>query len=329
MYRRLGRETLKTGEVMEVGCVEPPAEQWRERVENSLIHKPDIWRYHIKKAVRGQTDDLQNYFYVGHLDRDIITGVMTVEHNRVGILGHVYTHPEHRRKGACSRLMKHQMDDFRSRGGGVLLLGTGYRTPPFRIYESFGFEGIMGKSGCMRYATEEDFEEKYYAPGDVSVREVRWEDWPAANLLTCQPGADVLRTVAFGVPYAGVGRFSSEEAFLYLMQGREQDSRRRAWSAESASGSLVGIAMLTPDLRFAGGVHLLDLIVHENFWEQAGTILEQIEWPEAKVQCYTDLGCPAKVEALEAAGFTQEALLAKQLAWAGGLLDVAIFTRNP
>ncbi len=324
MYRTFGRETLKTGEVMEVGCVETPAQEWAERVEKSLIHKPDIWLDHIKKAVGGQTDDLQNYFYVGHLDRNIITGVMTVEHNRVGILGHVYTDPDHRRKGAYSRLMKHQMDDFRARGGGVLLLGTGYQTPPFRIYESFGFAGIMGKSGCMRYATEEDFEEKYYAPGDVSVREVRWEDWPAANLLTCQPGADVLRSIAFPL----FGESSFEEGFLHLKKGLEEDERRRAWSANTTSGALVGIAMLTPDLRFAGGVYLLDLIVHENFWEQAGTILGQIEWPEAKVQCYTDLGCPAKVEALEAAGFTQEALLAKQLAWAGGLLDVAIFTKN-
>lgn len=324
MYRTFGREALKTGEVMEAGCVEPPAEQWGERVEKSLIHKPDIWLDHIKKAVRGETDDLQNYFYVGHLQGDIITGVMTVEHNRVGILGHVYTHPEHRRKGAYSRLMKHQMDDFRSRAGGVLLLGTGYQTPPFKIYERFGFEGIVGESGCMRYATEEDFEEKYYAPGDVSVREVRWQDWPAANLLTCQPGADVLRSVAFGL----VGRASFEEGFLHLKQGVEEDERRRAWSAESASDSLVGITMLTPDARFAGGVYLLDLIVHENFWEQAGTILDRLEWPEAKVQCYTDLGCEAKVEALRAAGFTQEALLAKQLAWESRLLDVAIFTRN-
>ena len=324
MYRRFGRETLKTGEVMEVGCVETPAQEWAERVEKSLIHKPNIWLDHIKKAVHGETDDLQNYFYVGHLKGDIITGVMTVEHNRVGILGHVYTHPEHRRKGAYSKLMKHQMDDFRSRGGGVLLLGTGYQSPPFKIYQRFGFEGIVGESGYMRYATEEDFEEKYYAPGDVSVREVRWEDWPAANLLTCQPGADVLRSIAFPL----FGESSFEEGFLHLKKGLEEDERRRAWVADTTSGALVGIAMLTPDLRFAGGVHLLDLIVHENFWEQAGTILEQIEWPEAKVQCYTDLGCPAKVEALEAAGFTQEALLAKQLAWEGGLLDVAIFTRN-
>jgi len=46
------------------------------------------------------------------------------------------------------------------------------------------------------------------------------------------------------------------------------------------------------------------------------------------VQCYTDMRCSAKAEALKAAGFTQEALLARQLAWAGGLLDVAVFARN-
>jgi len=328
VYREFGTETLKSGEVMQVGCVEPPDEEWAERIERSLAHKPDIWLDHIKKAVRGRTGDLQNYFYVGHLDGDIITGVMTVEHNRVGLLGHVFTRPDQRRKGACTRLMKHQMEDFRSRGGGLLLLGTEYETPPFKIYESLGFRGIIGQSGYMRYATEEDFEESYYAPGDVSVRPVRWEDWPGSNCLTSQPGRDVLRTVAFGGPHGGVGCFSFEEAFLHVIQGLERDSRRRAWSAVSDSGALVGIVMLTPDARFGGGVYLLDLVVQENFWDQAGKILDGVEWPEAKVQCYTDLGCEGKVSALEAAGFTQEALLAKQLAWEGEMLDVAVFSRN-
>ena len=216
------------------------------------------------------------------------------------------------------------MADFRARGGGLLLLGTGYQSPPFRIYESFGFRGILGESGCMRYASEENFEEKYYAPGDLSVREVRWEDWPAADLLTSQPGADVLRSVAFHL----FGESSFEEGFLHLKKGLDEDERRRAWVANTTSGALVGLGLLTPDVRFRGSVHLLDLILHKNSWGQAGTILDAVAWPDAKVQCYTDLGCPAKVEALKAAGFTQEALLARQLAWAGGLLDVAVFARN-
>lgn len=324
MYRKLATETLKTGEVMEVGCVEPPDAEWGERVEKSLGHKPGIWRYHIRKAVRGETDDLQNYFYVGHLQGEIVTEVMTVEYRRVGILGHVYTQPAHRRKGAYSRLMKHQMEDFRSRGGGLLLLGTGYDTPPFHIYERFGFRGIVGRSGCMRYASQEDFEEHYYAPGEVSVRPTQWKDWPGANLLTVQAGDDVLRSVAFRL----FGRCSFEEGFLHLMWGPEEDTRRRAWSAESASGAVVGLAMLSPDGRFRGGVYLLDLIVQANFWAQAGRLLEAVRWPQAKVQCYTDLGCEAKVSALKNAGFAQEALLRGQLQVGDEALDVAIFTKG-
>ncbi len=324
MYRKFGTETLRSGEVMEGGCVETPDEEWAECVEKSLAHKPGIWLDHIGKAVRGETDDLENHFYVGHIDGNVITGVMTVEYDRVGILGHVYTHPDHRRKGAYSALMKRQMDDFRARGGGVLLLGTGYQSPPFRIYESFGCKGIMGESGGMRYATEEDFEERYYAPVDVSVREVRWEDWPATNLLTSQPGADVRRSGAFRM----FGESSFEEGFLHLAKGVKDDERRRAWVANTTAGAVVGLALLTPDVRFRGSGYLLDLIVHTNFWNQAGTILEAVEWPDAKAQCYTDLGCPAKVEALQATGFAQEALLPKQLAWADGLLDVVVFARN-
>lgn len=325
MYRRFGEEALKNGEVMEVGCVQPPDEEWGKLVEESLAHKPPIWLDHIRKAIRGGTDDLQNYFYIGHLQGEIITGVMTVEHDGVGILGHVYTEPAHRRKGAYSLLMKHQMEDFRERGGGVLLLGTGYESPPYRIYEGFGFRGFAGRSGYMRYASEEDFEEKYYAPRGVSIRPIRWGDWPASSLLTSQPGDDVFRSAAFGL--AGISSF--EEGFLHLKKGLEEDPRRRAWVAESASGALVGMMMLTPDRRFRGGACLLDLVVHQNFWDQAGAMLAAVEWPQAKVQCYTDLGCEAKLAALRSAGFTREALLAKQLPTAEGeVLDVAIFTKD-
>ena len=324
MYRKFAEETLKSGEVMEVGCVETPDAQWGERVERAHGHKPPIWLYHIHKAVLGETDDLEHHFYVGHLQGDIVTGVMTVEHRRVGILGHVYTDPKHRRKGAYTLLMRHQMDDFRARGGGLLLLGTGYQSPPFRIYESFGFRGIVGESGYMRYATEENFEETYYAPGEVAVRPVRWEDWPGTNCLTSQPGEDLLRTVAFD----GVGQFSFEEKFLLVMQGRERDRRRQAWSALSESGALVGLALLTPDARFLGGACLLDLILQANFWGRAGKLLAAVEGPHAKVQCYTDLGCKGKVSALEQAGFKREALLKAQLAWKGEHRDVAIFTRQ-
>ena len=324
MYRKFAEETLKSGEVMEVGCVQTPDARWGERVERSLGHKPPIWLYHIHKAVSGETDDLEHYFYIGHLQGDIITGVMTVEYRRVGILGHVYTDPRHRRKGAYSLLMRQQMDDFRARGGGLLLLGTGYQSPPFRIYEGFGFRGIVGESGYMRYATEEDFEEKYYAPGEVAVRPTRWEDWPGVNCLTSQAGEDLLRTVAF----EGVGQFSSEEKFLLVMQGRERDRRRQAWSALSKSGALVGLALLTPDARFLNGTYLLDLILHANFWRRAEELLAAIDWPKAKVQCYTDLGCKEKVRALRQAGFKREALFKGQLASGSRLLDVAVFSRS-
>jgi len=324
VYRSLGTDRLKTGEVMEVGCVQPPDEEWAARIESSYKHKPGPFPYHIKKALAGNTDALENYFYIGHRNGEFISGIMTVEHNRVGILGHVYTPPQHRRKGACTCLMRHQMDDFRSRGGGLLLLGTDYDSPPFHIYRSFGFEPIVGESGYMRYATEKDFEQRYYTPGDISVRPVCWEDWPSSNCLTCQPGDDVLRSVAFD----GLGQFSFEEGFLHLKQGLEESGRNQAWSALSETGALAGLVMLTPDRRFRGGAVLLDLIVHENFWGQAGKLLEAVEWPGTKVQCYTDLGCPAKVEALVAAGFTREALLPGQLGRQGRLLDVAIYTRN-
>ena len=324
VYRKFGEETLRTGEVMEVGCVEPPDEDWGERVEESLSHKPPIWQYHIHKAIRGETDELRNHFYIGCIQDELVTGVMTVEYRRVGILGHVYTQPAYRRKGAYSSLMEYQMEDFRKRGGGVLLLGTGYHTPPFWIYQSFGFQPFAGKSGYMRYATEEDLEDTYYTPGDVSIRELHWGDWPGANLLTSQPGDDLLRSFPFKL-----GDISSfEEGFLHLKQGLEEDRRCRAWAAESDSGALVGMVMLTPDEQFNVGAYFLDLVVHQDFWDHAEKLLHAARGLRGTVQCYTDLACQAKVSALEAAGFSREPQLKRQLRVGRQTLDVAVFTRE-
>jgi len=153
---------------------------------------------------------------------------------------------------------------------------------------------------------------------------VHWEDWPGANLLTSQPGDDSLRSFAFKL--ARVCSF--EEGFLRLKKGLQEDRRCRAWAAQSDSGALVGMAMLTPDEQFDVGAYLLDLVVHRDFWGQAGKLLQAAGGPKGKLQCYTDLGCEAKVSALEAAGFSREARLRRQLKVGDQTLDVASFTRE-
>lgn len=321
MYKKLSIQPLKTGESMEIGLVSAPDEAYADRIAAFLEHKGDPWNGHIAKALKEALDELETRFYVGKLGETIIANIMTVEYNRTGILGHVYTHPEHRRKGACKLLMAEQMKDFRTRGG-LLLLGTGYDSPPYWIYHSFGFRSLMEGSGMMRYATEDDFEAQYFAPGKAEVVEVRWRDWPRLNALFSIQEGDFLRSVGWGLH--GISSF--EGGFLHLKKALEKDASYRAKLLASEHGAVVGCAALTKDSRWHGDVWLLDVFVHPNFASSTGQLLDALALPEGKIQCYADSRSAAKICTLEQAGFRQEAVFKEQIrADDGERLDVRVY----
>src|SRR5437588_11121316 len=113
------------------------------------------------------------------------------------MLGHVFTRPEQRRKGIASAVMARQMENLRKRGGRVLLLGTGFESPAYWIYHSFGFRSL--KDGFMRYAVEPAFEERWFAPTTAAIVPAEWRHWPLVALLASIPGGDSLRSVVWNV----------------------------------------------------------------------------------------------------------------------------------
>ena len=158
MYNKFGEVELKTGERMEVGVVTAPDTPHAEEMKQFLGHKPGNYKWHIERCVTEVLDALETRFYVGKLNGAVITNIMTVEYQGVGILGHVFTLPQQRRKGAAKGVMAYQMEDFRQRSGSALYLGTGYNSHPYYIYQSFGFESVFPESGFMKYHVNEDFE---------------------------------------------------------------------------------------------------------------------------------------------------------------------------
>ena len=308
MYKRLSIQTLKTGEPMEIGVVSAPDEAHADQIAPFLGHKGDPWNWHVAKSLKEPLDELETRFYVGKLGGTVITNVMTAEYHRTGLFGHVYTEPEHRRKGAFKLLMAEQVKDFRTRGG-LLLLGTGYDSPAYWIYHSFGFRSLTEGSGLMRTATEEDFEARYFAPGKTSVVEVQWRDWPRLNALFCIREGDFLRSV--GWKRYGVSGF--EEGFLHQKKALEEDAAYQAKLLESEHGAVVGCATLARDSRWHQDVWLLDTFVHPDFASSAGQLLDALNFPEGKIQCYADSGSTEKMRALEQAGFRQETVFKGQL----------------
>ena len=308
MYKKLASEVLRTGEEMEVGVVEAPDEGFGGPIASFLSHKPPEVRRHIDMSLEGPLDLLETRFYIGRVGGKIIANVMTVEHNRTGILGHVYTEPGHRRRGACTGVLGALMDDFVGRGGGVLLLGTGYNSPAYHIYRKFGFSSLEEGSGFMRYATEEDFEARFFSPSPVRVVEVAWHDWPRLNLLASGPTGEFVRSVYFGL----FGIKNLEGTFLRFKKDIE-DGRCRAKLLESGSGAIVGCATVAPDPRWGGSVYLLDFFAHPNFLGELEGLLGSLELPKGKLQSYIEVEAEAKAELLLGMGFHEEAFLRSQV----------------
>jgi len=323
LYTKLSDAKLKTGENMEVGVILAPDGDFIDEMPKVLHHKGEPWLSHVSRALSGDIKGLETRFYVGQLDGHVVGNIMTVEYNHTGILGHVFTIPEQRRKHICSLIMAQQMADFRQRGGGILLLGTGYNSHPYWIYHSYGFRSLIEGSGFMRFSTDDDFEAKFFAKANANVVDVEWKHWPAMNLLTSRHEIGVLRSLSLG----SYGVSSFEGGFLHFMK-RIEDRQIKAKLLESESGAVVGCIMLDQDRRWTSKTYILDMFVHPNFVPYYPELINSMELPDGKIQCYVDSRSPInKMKSLEEAGFRQEALLKSQFIYNSEWLDVFVYSK--
>ena len=325
MYNELADVKLKTGEMMEVGVIIAPDETHADQIKPFLAHKGGGFKWHLERSVVEPLDDLETRFYVGKVDGDIIANIMIVEHGQVGILGHVFTTPTQRRKGACQAVMQLQMEDFRHRNGEALYLGTGYNSHPYYIYSSFGFESVFPGSGFMKYRTAADFDNRYFAENTVRTKDVAWHDWAKMTALTGIVEGDYLRSIAFGI----YGPANFEGGFLGFKQALEnEDTYHDAKLLESDSGAIVGMATASRDTRWQPDTAVLDLFVHPNFYGSASNLLEAINFPDTKIQCYIESTSASKVETVQNAGFRHEATLKNQIQHQDTGIDVLVFAHN-
>lgn len=325
MYNKFGEVLLKTGERMEVGVITAPDAPHAEEVKQFLGHKPGNYKWHIERCVTETLDVLETRFYVGKLNGDVITNIMTVEYEGIGILGHVFTLPEQRRKGACKGVMGYQMEDFRQRAGRALYLGTGYNSHPYYIYHSFGFESVFAESGFMKYYMNSDFEERYFAPTSAEPKSVEWHDWPKVTALSGIVGWDTLRSLKWGV----YGPTNMEGGFLSFKHALEtEDVYNAAKLLISSGGAIVGWATVSRDTRWQPTTGVLDLFFHPNFADDVPTLLSAVTFPQSKVQCYVDSHAEKKAAVLEEAGFTCEGRFKDQFAYGGQDYDVLVFARG-
>ncbi len=320
MIRTLGHARLKGGERLRIAALTAPAGRYAGPIRQFLGHKGQPWMLHVDLANEGRTDALRTTYYVGILGGEIAGNVMIVDDGRVGILGHVFTRPDQRRKGICQHLMAAAMEGFQAAGGAILTLGTGYNSPAYWIYHGFGFRGVQPSSGHMVFRARQDAVARYFVPARVRVADAAWEHWPGLSLLFMQPAGDRIRSLACRV----IGPVGFEEGFL-LLQGQRERLAGQMKVLLTRSGAVVGAAMLQRDPRWPSSVYLLDLFVESGFTGHEGRLLRSLRLPaNAKVQAYLDLPSGSRAEALTSAGYRIEATLRGQIGRPDAPADVAI-----
>ena len=293
----LGSCRLTDGEEMRRLVVAGPDAAWAARLTKLLGHKSPVYFGHIAAALERPLDDLQTLFYVGKVGETPMTVAMVTGAHGAGILGHVYTVPEWRRRGASTGLFGAMEADVRARGYRLLTLGTNPDGHARRIYERMGFRQILPGSGDMQWSVGPPT-----APeGAVSMGPVRWDDWGWMSAAAAAPtveGEDLPRSRSMGVG----GAAHLESGFLAaLEQARPLTVLRRA-------GAAVGwLGLSRTDAAVLGAVVALDFYLRPECVGSVAPLLGAVEWPDRPVVCALGGGSGYKAAALRQVGFVPSA----------------------
>ena len=323
MYTLIARKTLHTGKDLEIGVVRAPDDEHQPLVRPILAHKHDNEQWHLDEVFAGRVESLETRFYLGLLENHAVCNIMVSEHGGTGIVSHVYTVPEHRRKGVARLVMAEQMADFNYRSGRYLTLSTGYDTHPYYLYHSFGFRGVLPESGHMKFARDAGYEADQFRPAGTRVVPADWTNWPALNVLCAQPDLPPLRNVALG--HLGPRMF--EGAYIGLMRSL-RDAKHQAHLLINPRGAVSGYATLVPDSRWRGQVYLFDLFVHPAYSDCCRSLVQAFSLPaDCNIHCHVVSDDFAKIDALKETGFEQEATLRKHPVGQGQVMDIEVYTR--
>jgi GNAT superfamily N-acetyltransferase len=175
----------------------PPAPARWPMLEDLYRHKGQPWLADIERRLIHGVPGAQDVYAVIPAGGQALAGVCVNKFGDVGVLGHCYTRPEHRRRGYGRRLMETVLSWFDMTGGKWLFLGTTAELDE-GLYRKFGFLPLrriawspydrltMLRRG--RGAAEDPYAG---LAGEVAVRDVTRAEWPAlVAMLQYHPGPD-------------------------------------------------------------------------------------------------------------------------------------------
>ena len=304
MYNDLESVTLRGDFAATVGVVRGPDEEWADRIDTLLEHKAEIWAWQNSTALRHEID-LDAYYYIAHVDGVPFANVSIFEKHGVGIFGHVYTQEDRRGLGAASLLTAKAIEDFSSRGGRALGLGTGYDSSAYHIYRRHGFLGTGEGSGQMTYhlPSRKKFDKTFFDTTDPEIVAPGWGEWPLCWPLMEAGIPGVVRNVRMSL----FGRSNPEGPMMGMIREHGDAAADRPptclVSRQRTSGAVMALASWCWH-RVWPGTCVVDVFAHPIAWDAAAELLIELELPEAeRTLAYVDEQTPEKATLLERAGF--------------------------
>jgi GNAT superfamily N-acetyltransferase len=248
----------------------------------------------------------------------------------VAVLGFVWTHEDHRRKGIARLLLRETLADFRAGGGMAMYLCT---TNPnaFALYSEQGFRPCVGDG--LRYVAPpldpDGFDKTYFADaGPARIRDAEWGDLARVSALYNQPRPDwlikdyprrVFRDIRYESHYIRVWKPASEGRGFVLVL--ENPLRR-----------VVGIvSAIETDSFYEQHVSILDFWACPAYLHQLPDLLAAAVHRAADdrielLQAYIASRDVLKRDLLRSAGFTEEIRLRDRLQLGPDRHDLLIYS---
>jgi len=340
MVHELRQVTLRNGEAMSVKLVIPPASDYADKLVHFLEHKGDGALRSIRQRLRGDYAGIcVDKYFVGEI-AGRIAGQLWYGYARSGTgianFGHVYTEPEHRKKGITHELMAAFREDLDASPVRAVLCGTG-RPWVAAIYAKYGFRPVLegAPAGALALLTKTApasfaaFEEEYFRAGQaVSV---------VPGTMAHRHDVDKLLKDAFlirGEPRQRLAMASHVDSFRTACFMVEDD-RGLTTVAKTANGAVVGWSfLLNTGSRAERNAPTFDFEIHPNHAGAAPLLIrESLNLAAAqgvtRAYSYCAACASARLDLLTAAGFEETARLTDYVTTADRTCDLTILVSDP
>ncbi len=239
-----------------------------EHLLTMLQHKGSPWVEDIRRRIRGEVAGVEDHFFTA---RDGLRTVGNVWYTvaqdapRLGLVGHVLTDPDFRRRGIARQLLGRAMTEFHSRGGAMMQLFTStLHSLPF--YEEAGFENLYtqqvyhDRDWYMRSPHGSDrILRDWFAPTEVDMRPLAPADLPQYCLLYNAQHDHVLKDRAQQI---GSG-LEAELAFIDVSQALAQ-GRGAVYVVENRHTIVGASALIRSGFAHQSHIALFDVYLHSS-----------------------------------------------------------------